>query len=769
MKTFPSISSLLPPALSFLVLAPAQPAQGLLDGVNAPSFTDLQALELSSVQFDEENGITSVRGNTYKMFFDANGATYIPELGPSAPRNFPVRFRLERAASGSHALDFVPATVARHGDRVTIDRGAIRSEYVAGLNSVEQLFVVDERDAISGALELELSIETELIARHDGNGLAYEGAHGGVRIGAAIVLDASGRRLEIPYGWNAASISLVVPDSFLKGATYPVAVDPLISTTTISADARDESVPDVVWDPVAQRYLVVWEQAFSASDRDIASVFATASGAQNSTFEYIDFSTQDDRAPSVAAIVAVREACVAYTRMPPGSSRDIYTRQRHLDTGDLDARVAVGTSAFDEASPDIGGTASQVSADQRFTIVYQRRESSTTRSIQMRQTLPDSTLLGIIAELEHVAGASATLPKISSSIPPGEQQHNVVWQRTFGSSHSIRVNQVEAHGFTFGPARTLQQSSGILRNPSVSSLGPDIPGESDPGYVVAWENVGPNETDVFLALCSGTSAVALRRQEGMTNVLPDEHQSQPTVACSGDGFALAYAGAPNGTVNHDIFLCGFSTSSGDLAIAERRVLAGVNAGHDRVPRLVSHYESGNASPGFGPFALVWQMNDASGGQSASGDIALSVYGSEQVCGVQVTTCVPASNGTGKGGFLSITGSSSNLASRTIRAVDVPAQSAGLFLASQSFGSGVVPMNSSGVLCLTGSIGRLLPVVISGTDGTAEAALDPTAIAQPNGSVSAMVGQSWTFQYWHRDLLFGAPSSGFTNAATISFD
>jgi hypothetical protein len=40
------------------------------------------------------------RGEAYKARFAADGATYIPSFGPTAPRNFPVHFALERRDSG---------------------------------------------------------------------------------------------------------------------------------------------------------------------------------------------------------------------------------------------------------------------------------------------------------------------------------------------------------------------------------------------------------------------------------------------------------------------------------------------------------------------------------------------------------------------------------------------------------------------------------------------------------------------------------------------
>jgi hypothetical protein len=153
----------------------------------------------------DEDGRHWVRGADYKASFGPDGATFVPFLGSAASRNWPVRLQLAAAQRGAHEVELRTPSVEREEDRITIDHGGVREEYVPGLQGLEQLFVLDSLPnaaAQSGAadLVLELAVETELAPRRDGEGWRFEGPDGGVAYGAAVVLDAAGRRSPSRHG-----------------------------------------------------------------------------------------------------------------------------------------------------------------------------------------------------------------------------------------------------------------------------------------------------------------------------------------------------------------------------------------------------------------------------------------------------------------------------------------------------------------------------------------------------------------------------------------
>ncbi|MDG1492141.1 MAG: hypothetical protein P8R43_09635, partial [Planctomycetota bacterium] len=75
------------------------------------------------------------------------------------------------------------------------------------------------------------------------------------------------------------------------------------------------------------------------------------------------------------------------------------------------------------------------------------------------------------------------------------------------------------------------------------------------------------------------------------------------------------------------------------------------------------------------------------------------------------------------------------------------------------------------LCLGGSIGRGVAggIKSSGSTGAFSGIVDLDAIPTGNGSMSAMTGQTWYFQAWHRDSLIpGFTTSNFTDGVSVLF-
>ncbi len=136
-------------------------------------------------------------------------------------------------------------------------------------------------------------------------------------------------------------------------------------------------------------------------------------------------------------------------------------------------------------------------------------------------------------------------------------------------------------------------------------------------------------------------------------------------------------------------------------------------------------------------------------------------------------CDPVTiNSTGGTGRIDAVGSTSLAANDvTLVASQLPMNAFGFFLASRQRGFTANPAGSAGNLCLSGAIGRYVgPGQIQDTGATNSFSLtiDVTAIPQPTGSVPAMIGNSWSFQAWHRDSIIGIPTSNFTDGVRITF-
>ncbi|WP_145194206.1 hypothetical protein [Planctomycetes bacterium Poly30] len=135
-----------------------------------------------------------------------------------------------------------------------------------------------------------------------------------------------------------------------------------------------------------------------------------------------------------------------------------------------------------------------------------------------------------------------------------------------------------------------------------------------------------------------------------------------------------------------------------------------------------------------------------------------------------TYCIGSPNSTGLPGVLQVDGSATAADNQVeLTAIDLPMGQFGYFLNSPNQGFVATPGGSQGNLCLGASIGRYAQnVVNTGTLGAATLQLDLANTPTPGGGTAILAGQTWHFQFWHRD--FGAvPTSNFTSAVRVEFE
>lgn len=140
-----------------------------------------------------------------------------------------------------------------------------------------------------------------------------------------------------------------------------------------------------------------------------------------------------------------------------------------------------------------------------------------------------------------------------------------------------------------------------------------------------------------------------------------------------------------------------------------------------------------------------------------------------VCPGANNYCGPGvANSTGLSGGIEASGSSQvALNNLTMRATQLPANQFGFLLTSLDFDFVPQAGGSQGNLCLGGSIVRFnQQIANSGPGGTITTAVDLNDIpSTPSQQVFA--GQTWFFQFWHRDQNPGL-TSNFTDAVYVDF-
>jgi hypothetical protein len=139
-------------------------------------------------------------------------------------------------------------------------------------------------------------------------------------------------------------------------------------------------------------------------------------------------------------------------------------------------------------------------------------------------------------------------------------------------------------------------------------------------------------------------------------------------------------------------------------------------------------------------------------------------------GVGSTYCTTEANSTGAPAYIGGEGSATAPYALTLSVCQLPASSNGYFIVSRDQGVVVNPGGQQGSICVASTaMGRYSnSVLMSGPAGTVSLVLDLTAIPQPTGSVPAMAGDTWNWQYWYRDAN-PTVTSNFSNALSVTFN
>lgn len=267
-------------------------------------------------------------GASWKASFGRDGFTYHPRLSPTAPGTS-VHFRLTAVRVGGRPLplrtDVMPA---RDGDVVTFHRGEVREVYEVALDHVEQSFVVDTADA--GEIEVELAVATDLAERAGEPGIQFGRDDGAVNYGDAFVVRGGGKH-PIASEWIGDTIRLRVPAA--ERGDGPVVIDPILSTQSSSASGVFGS-PDVAYDAFHDRYLVVWDQTWSSTDKDVWCEMFDGNGVRiTGSGVALDMSAVYVGRPRTAALDANDTFLVAFELRDPslGHRSMIYMRTRRAD------------------------------------------------------------------------------------------------------------------------------------------------------------------------------------------------------------------------------------------------------------------------------------------------------------------------------------------------------------------------------------------------------------------------------------------------------
>ncbi|MEM9803592.1 MAG: hypothetical protein AAGA20_24965, partial [Planctomycetota bacterium] len=607
-----------------------------------------------------------------------------------------------------------------------------------------------------GDLVLRLDVETDLARSPHEGGFRFANERGGVDYGASVAILADGERADVPARAWESGIELTVPAELVERAGGALVVDPILSTFVIDDWILDLGFPDVAYDALSERYLVVYQEQFAGPDIDVYSMFVDSATGATSDGDYVDISTERWSTPSVAGLAVSQSFMVVAIVEGAGPlPKSIGARSRSASTGLFAPPFILkgGTPSYVCENVDIGGDL-QLGPDASYGVVYERKYPGYSDVSFLRV---DSTgnWLGSELVLSENPTIDAERPRISKST--GKFSTSGRWIVTwYAEQPSSGLKGALGQGVSvLGVPTTLPFAIAVVPPSSridwiepsiVSSETSDANGE--PLFLVALQRGASGSEELVVVLGAGEQVLS-------GGVLAEFENEDTSVSRRGSGvvtfpdsWMVTYVETNAATGFPQHFGAIVRSVADQIGVEERRMEFTDGT------QFVTLFAGASARSGGSPLARrdalqVWSVNTGMSydihGALVESDSALAL------CGFHVDGCVGNPNSTGRRGFLQAIGDRTTSTDKTLFVTDLPANAAGMFIASQATNTVFLPGGSQGVLCLGGSIGRF-GLYSSGPSGEHMGTVSPNTIAQPTGTVSALAGETWFFQSWHRDAL-----------------
>ncbi|MBK9386332.1 MAG: hypothetical protein IPN34_16085 [Planctomycetes bacterium] len=483
------------PGLALLAVLAARGAAQELTGSATNGATEPRVLAHGSALFDrvlhdvDSNGVLWARGASWKASFDSAGFTYLPALGAGA-RSAPLAFRRPALRVGAREVLLESCALAtREGDRVILDRGALREIYELRPESVEQRFEITTQ--LAGDVELELALDTMLADDARTAGLCFADACGGVDYGDAFLVR-GGAKLPLATEHRGGVLRWRI--SAADRDDGPVVIDPLLTTRAVAAPNALLS-PDIAFDLTNEVYLCVYELVFDELDHDVLCVMLDAGGNPiPGSAEGIDITSRFASSPKVANLNSADRFLVVSSIYDPLNSNRPMIFGRARDAGGNrflhpENLLSDPSLAGENYIPDVGADPSTEPGHQDFLVVWANSLSGTQAAIQGRVVMasgfPRSSLVLPIQAANFQRNWNVAISNSNGNGLVSQPMWLVVYTRSTPATGSdVYLHRVLPDG-TVQPEMIVDAGPQDDRSPQVSSPAELAPGET--GYLVAYE------------------------------------------------------------------------------------------------------------------------------------------------------------------------------------------------------------------------------------------------------------------------------------------
>lgn len=272
------------------------------------------------------------------------------------------------------------------------------------------------------------------------------------------------------------------------------------SAFVVSAAANDQSNPEIAYNSSDNQFLVVFDDdRLAPTDLDIFGVLVDADGSVPGADFPISTPSEDQLLPVVAYNSSDNQFLVVWEdERNPGTSRDIYGRVVNADGSMAGPEFPIAASANDETTPDIA----YAPASNRFLVVWEHGADIFGRVVRA-----DASFVGPAFE---IASSSGTVSDPAVGCDTHSGQFLVAWSDSVGWD-DLYARQVDANGAMAEPEFDLATGTGDFFYPDMAF------NDASNQFLLVWRHetchstfgCDDNDIDIFGAIYQATAHFGL--------------------------------------------------------------------------------------------------------------------------------------------------------------------------------------------------------------------------------------------------------------------
>jgi hypothetical protein len=512
-----------------------------------------------------EDGTIWALGGDYKLSLDGDGACFRARADVRQ-RAHTLTLGPVTATVGTGELP-VAAKVAPvlHGPNAYFARGALVEVWQFAPDGARQNFLLPEPPP-RGELRLRLPLGGDLQHQLGDGPLTFTAADGTcVTYGDWLACDVAGAACTGRPTVVDGAIELRLPAEFLATASYPLWIDPLVSSTVLLTTSHDIRHVDIAVDDSLGVLMTAHEETFAAGDEDVIARRYSSSGVLLGE-SAIDISNQSSRSPAVANHELANQFLVVWEQVPtrPFQVARILGRTHAAASASMGSTFTVnlGDSA---GIPDVGGPSSN-SVHAPYYVVWQEYGLVPFNANVAGRTVTPSGTTGAKSVLDNRTSEQGP-PRISKRSGTGERW--MVVYTTDVSSTVRRIDSAIVHATGAVLASKEPLTSGVYSRPDVDGDGTEFLTVFEGNDAIQGDNVVGVRTTYGATLTHVPLALSFHE---LTATIAQRDQLQPCVSRTKDGFTYAYmeSTVPGGT-SFMIHAASIGIAAAPLVFADRHV------------------------------------------------------------------------------------------------------------------------------------------------------------------------------------------------------